>query len=297
MLLRILAIAMAVSPVACQKLYEKTHGTHRSSGDGEGAETSEDSLTSVALSLNLPAPSAFALTASATAPEFFLRSLSYDLKPADADCSGTEESDVVEFDGDAIELDVDPSCDYKLEVKIGVAAESGTGFEIYYKTAAPLKISGDDLTSAGLDGLSLDLKLARSEEAKAKGFSYATVPSDEPLPTTTGTGTGTGTSTASQTPTDGHDQTIGVKEFHIKAGTGQGAWNTAAAPIHVRVGDTLRIVNDDTVGHQLHTNGRPCQHGQFIQPGGSGDCVVGTTFEGGLYDHGTRGDVFISATR
>ena len=80
-----------------------------------------------------------------------------------------------------------------------------------------------------------------------------------------------------------------VVEFHIKAGTGPGAWNSAQEPARVKIGDTLRIVNDDSVPHYLHTPGAPCDHGSGpFGPGETYDCAVkapaspdGTI----LYDH------------
>lgn len=77
-------------------------------------------------------------------------------------------------------------------------------------------------------------------------------------------------------------------EFHIEKGTKNGAWNTKEKTVEVRVGDTLRIINDDDVKHQLHTNGTPCPHGTNMPPGASYDCKIATSFEPGnspLYDH------------
>ena len=55
-------------------------------------------------------------------------------------------------------------------------------------------------------------------------------------------------------------------------------------------GETLRIHNDDTVNHQLHTNGRPCPHGGLIRPGAFEDCRASATYDGPpLYDHNTNG--------
>lgn len=80
-----------------------------------------------------------------------------------------------------------------------------------------------------------------------------------------------------------------VVEFHIKAGNSANPWNTKATAVQVKVGDTLRIYNDDSVGHRLHTNGRPCGHGDEIAPGKYGDCVIASSFDpnqdGYLYDH------------
>lgn len=85
-----------------------------------------------------------------------------------------------------------------------------------------------------------------------------------------------------------------IVEFRIPKGTGNGAWNTAATPATLKVGQTLRIYNDDTVVHQMHTNGAPCPHGNIIQPGAYGDCVATRSYTGTpLYDHNTRGDFHI----
>lgn len=81
-----------------------------------------------------------------------------------------------------------------------------------------------------------------------------------------------------------------VVTFRIKAGTGTGPWNTEAQIVQVKVGQTLRIVNDDSTPHRLHTNGAPCAHGQNFGPGASFDCKITRAFDsgtspGGLYDH------------
>jgi hypothetical protein len=88
-----------------------------------------------------------------------------------------------------------------------------------------------------------------------------------------------------------------IIEFRIKAGTGDGAWNTAESQIEAKVGQTVRIINDDTVKHRFHTNGAPCPHGNDIQPGKSEDCVISKIYTGSpLYDHNTLGKVYIRAT-
>ncbi len=82
--------------------------------------------------------------------------------------------------------------------------------------------------------------------------------------------------------------------FRIKAGTGAGAWNTAATSVNFRVGDTLRIYNDDTIAHQLHTNGAPCPHGAVIRPGSYGECRAARAYTGKpLYDHNSGGAFFL----
>jgi hypothetical protein len=82
--------------------------------------------------------------------------------------------------------------------------------------------------------------------------------------------------------------------FRIPNGTGASAWNSAASPVVVFVGQTLRVCNDDSTNHQLRTSGNPCAtqpapmaKGQFY------DCVVanrtgvnaGTGLFDGLYDN------------
>jgi predicted CopG family antitoxin len=79
-------------------------------------------------------------------------------------------------------------------------------------------------------------------------------------------------------------------EFRIPAGTGSGAWNTHEHPVAGTVGQMLRIFNDDTVPHRLHTSGVPFPHAAAdILPGQSGDFVLQTPFEpttqSTLYDH------------
>lgn len=81
-----------------------------------------------------------------------------------------------------------------------------------------------------------------------------------------------------------------IVEFRIKAGTAKQPWNTAATMVEVKVGQTLRIFNDDTVTHRLHTGGAPCPHGANFAPGASYDCVVTKALDpaktaGATYDH------------
>jgi plastocyanin len=90
-----------------------------------------------------------------------------------------------------------------------------------------------------------------------------------------------------------------VVEFHIKAGTGGNSWNTSAESIQAKLGDVIRFMNDDSVTHQLHTNGAPCDHGPTMSPATQWDCKVEEKFsaraDGPLYDHnyGPRSQVWI----
>ncbi len=78
--------------------------------------------------------------------------------------------------------------------------------------------------------------------------------------------------------------------FTIAKGTGSNPWNEMSAPIEVFVGQTLSVLNGDSVPHQLHTNGSPCPHGNTFAPGASFDCVIASSYDsatnGAIYDHG-----------
>ena len=80
-----------------------------------------------------------------------------------------------------------------------------------------------------------------------------------------------------------------VVDFHIVNGTNMSAWNTADTKATAKVGQIIRFYNDDTVIHQLHTNGAPCPHGPRIMPGTTWDCKVSRTYNetenGMLYEH------------
>lgn len=99
-----------------------------------------------------------------------------------------------------------------------------------------------------------------------------------------------------------------VVEFRIGSGTGMRSWNARGTPIKVYVGQTLKIINDDSVNHRLHTNGSPCPHTADITPGNSVNCVIASAYSsdpapagnGPLYDHNyqnenPRPDVWIYA--
>src|SRR5665213_1023807 len=80
-----------------------------------------------------------------------------------------------------------------------------------------------------------------------------------------------------------------IVEFHIPAGTIGQPWNTPDKPVVVHVGQTLRIYNDDSVVHFLHTEGKPCPHGTNpFNPGEFYDCVISIPYDESdqsLYDH------------
>ena len=83
-----------------------------------------------------------------------------------------------------------------------------------------------------------------------------------------------------------------VIEFRIPDGTGKKAWNTSETTVEVKVGETLRIINDDSTPHRLHTTGgKPCKHAPSnIAKGEHYDCVVTKTADPDVedefcYDH------------
>lgn len=99
-------------------------------------------------------------------------------------------------------------------------------------------------------------------------------------------------------PTPGAEISLTVN-FEIAAGNGGNSWNSAATMVETFVGQTLKIKNSDSVVHQMHTNGRPCGHGNTIAPGATGDCVISQTYtraaNGNLYDHNLGGDFYMVA--
>lgn len=92
-----------------------------------------------------------------------------------------------------------------------------------------------------------------------------------------------------------------VITFSIASGVGTGSWNTSASPVLAFVGQTLRITNNDTVAHQMHTsNDVPCPH----QPAKSAtgefyDCLIANEhlniMAGDIYEHlvGSQSPFFI----
>ena len=82
-----------------------------------------------------------------------------------------------------------------------------------------------------------------------------------------------------------------IVEFHIAAGTGSGPWNASETRVIAKVGDTLRIWNDDTAPHQPQSDGGTpySQPQSSIAPGSSADFSLHSPFQPGpghqLYDH------------
>jgi hypothetical protein len=58
-----------------------------------------------------------------------------------------------------------------------------------------------------------------------------------------------------------------VVTFAIKSGTGDGPWNAKDNMVVTKVGQILRITNNDSTPKQIHTPGSPFAHGKSIAPG------------------------------
>jgi hypothetical protein len=133
-----------------------------------------------------------------------------------------------------------------------------------------------------------DRKVANGTDLDPDQTDNAKKPDDTKKPDEPAKPAPTPAPTATPAPTPGGDPNVVI--FRIKAGTGTSSWNTAAEMVNVKVGQTLRLVNDDTVTHRLHTNGAPCPHGSNFAPGASFDCKVTKEFDSaktpaGMYDH------------
>ncbi len=93
-----------------------------------------------------------------------------------------------------------------------------------------------------------------------------------------------------------------VVEFRIKPGTGNKPWNTRETVVELKVGQTLKIINEDSTPHQLHTSGSPCPH----QPaktltGQAYECLISKVVDPDVdvfYDHiaGSSARFYMRAT-
>ncbi len=89
--------------------------------------------------------------------------------------------------------------------------------------------------------------------------------------------------------------------FNIQAGTGKAPWNNAAAIVETFVGQSLKITNNDSIIHRLHTGGRPFPHGNNINAAASATYVIAQSYNratnGSIYDHiaGTAAPFYLVA--
>lgn len=91
--------------------------------------------------------------------------------------------------------------------------------------------------------------------------------------------------------------------YEIQPGTASQAWGTASNPITAKVGQTLRVVNKDSVVHRIHTGGKPFNHTNNIAAGASADfklvqaittkAVGPETYE---HNYGTNSPIFFNIT-
>jgi hypothetical protein len=89
---------------------------------------------------------------------------------------------------------------------------------------------------------------------------------------------------------ESHADPLDVVVFHIPPDRGAQSWNTRDRIVVATVGSTLRIVNDDSIPHRLHTNGVPFPHPSAdILPGQAADFLLRMPFDpnasGPLQDH------------
>ena len=87
--------------------------------------------------------------------------------------------------------------------------------------------------------------------------------------------------------------------FTIPAGTGSGPWNTSGNAVTAKVGDTLRIINGDSVPHRLHTDGTPFPHPALdLGPGQLEEYLLQKAFTGALYchTHGSESKFWLTVT-
>lgn len=89
-------------------------------------------------------------------------------------------------------------------------------------------------------------------------------------------------------------------EFLIKVGTQNSDWNTKEAIVNVQVGDTLKIVNQDSISHALHTDDAPFKHTKAIKPNSSVNIKVLAPYSseksGPLRDHESEASFWINST-
>lgn len=79
-------------------------------------------------------------------------------------------------------------------------------------------------------------------------------------------------------------------DFFITNGTGSDAWNSRDEPVVIYVGQILRVFNDDSRDHQIHSpDDGPFPHGNRIAPGAFATYEIEAPLEIGdratLYDH------------
>jgi hypothetical protein len=144
--------------------------------------------------------------------------------------------------------------------------------------------------------------LQEAEQSKGDATPPPEAPAQEPASTSTPATTPSDETASTPPAPPAPPKDPNIVEFRIKAGTGTQPWNTANEMVVAKVGQTIRITNDDTVTHRLHTNGAPCPHGSNFGPGESMDCVVTRAFDGAargpLYDHivGESAAFYVTAT-
>ncbi len=133
----------------------------------------------------------------------------------------------------------------------------------------------------------------QADAVAAPANAVTAVPAAAPLAPTGATQPAIATTVAA-TPAATTASATNVVTFHILAGTGSKAWNSAETPIPLQAGQTLQVVNDDSVMHWIHTDGAPFFHPfSGIAPGATASYKAGSKFSGKLHDHLTYGMIYL----
>jgi len=277
--------------------------------------------SSLSLRVAIPQASAFNVTNIAT-----VNSLQYlgrvSSSQAGCDASSAPRQGSIQS-GEILTLPVQAGCAYVFYFAIGLPAGTGAPFLAYFESTSVLTVDAGNwdsqgplqpnlrITAAGLQAGFTANALANAPAGGGATTPIASSPVTSNVPTYSAStasglspqplgdnGVSASTGLGFQASTVPASSDSRIVEFHIRAGTGRGAWNDSSTGVNVRVGQVVRIINDDSITHRLHTNGAPCPHGQPIAPGSFGDCQISSPFASGpLYDHNTGGLFFISAGR
>ena len=224
----------------------------------------------------------------------------YETRWRDEGCKVAAAQDEKPFTGrDVLRLRLLDTCDYRISLAIGFY--DGSTWNSVYEAAMMVDPKRDSKSATQVfvertfDGEKLGFPADLRPLTDIPDLADPTTPPG-PRPDNAG-GDNTDLATADLTDVARNDPDgDGIVEFRIPPGTGRAAWNTAATTVRIKVGQTLRIFNDDSSPHQMHTNGAPCRHGNVIASGSYGDCKASRPYNGDpLYDHNTRGSFFIEA--
>jgi hypothetical protein len=296
---------------ACQALEPKRADSNRQPAVGPGSEISSEMML---VKYWVPALNQIKTIRGGDATGVITH-YAHRLEASDPSCISAQTKTVLNYVGAREERILVPRlCRMRLSIALGQMSNTSVGpaqptggpagtFTVIYETQQLAEI-GPQVWLNGREAL-INYVLVRSTLGQTLGMAQAEVqvffpggtsslpgptPSWNPAPTFNPQPAPTGVPTVQPNPN------AQVVEFRIKPGTGSAAWNDASTAVGLKIGQTLRIINDDSVVHQLHTDGAPCPHGTPIRPGASFDCAVRRAFPGpSLYDHISNGRFFLNA--